>query len=130
MGTTRCATGISALVLLFLSSAAVTAEDVEHGRRIFQACASCHTIDGEHSTFGPSLKGILGRRAASAPDYRYSPAMQAAGANGLVWDEAALAEFLTKPQAKVPGTTMRFWGLWKRELDDLIAFLKAAGAAR
>ena len=50
--------------------------------------------------------------------------MKAAGASGVVWDEQSLAEFLASPQTKVPGTKMRFWGLWKWETGDLIAYLK------
>ncbi|MDB5617408.1 MAG: cytochrome c family protein [Tardiphaga sp.] len=54
--------------------------------------------------------------------------MQAAGDKGLVWDEAALAEFLVNPQAKMPGNKMRFWGLWKSQVDDVVAFMKTFSA--
>jgi cytochrome c len=114
----------SALCLLAITIGNAAAADVEHGRRIYKTCISCHAVDSGHSGFGPSLKGVVGRAAASVPDYRYSPAMQAAGANGLVWDEKALAEFLTSPQSKVPGNKMRFWGLWKSQVSDLIAYLQ------
>jgi cytochrome c len=55
--------------------------------------------------------------------------MRSAGANGLVWDEDALEKFLKDPQQHMPGTAMRFWGLWKWERDDLIAFLKTSEAS-
>lgn len=98
--------------------------DVEKGRRIFQKCASCHVIDRDTNLFGPTLQGIVGRRAGSAANYRYSTAMKAAGEAGLVWDEQALSEFLASPQKKVPGTSMRFWGFWfQSDIDDLIAYL-------
>ncbi|WP_425430384.1 c-type cytochrome [Caulobacter mirabilis] len=32
-------------------------------------CKSCHTVTGKSSPMGPTLKGVTGRKAASAPDY-------------------------------------------------------------
>jgi cytochrome c len=112
-----------------IAAASVTgncfAADADRGARIFRACSSCHTIDDTRSTFGPSLKGVVGRRAAIKDDYAYSPALKTAGQDGLVWSEHELAEFLASPSRKIPDTKMRFWGLWSFEIDDLIAFLKA-----
>jgi cytochrome c len=112
-----------------ITAASVTgncfAADADRGARIFRACSSCHTIDDTRSTFGPSLKGVVGRRAAIKDDYAYSSALKTAGQDGLVWDEHELAEFLASPSRKIPETKMRFWGLWSFEVDDLIAFLKA-----
>lgn len=83
-------------------------------------------VDNEANRFGPTLKGVVGRRAGSVPDFKYSQAMKDAGAAGLVWDDAALAAFLSSPKRKVPGTSMRFFGLWTQsEIDDVIAYLKA-----
>ncbi len=76
--------------------------------------------------FGPHLKGIIGRKAGSLSDYAYSEAMIAAGEAGLVWDEHALSDFLYSPRAKVPGTKMRFWGLLRSEIADLIDYMKSA----
>jgi cytochrome c len=113
---------------LVSASQPAAAADLAHGEKVFHACASCHSLDADGKGFGPTLHGIVGRPAAQVADYAYSPAMKAAAAGGLVWDEKALAEFLAKPQAKVPGTAMRFWGLWSWELGDVIAYLKAAAA--
>jgi cytochrome c len=111
---------------LLSSSQPAAAADLVHGEKVFRACASCHSLEAGGKGFGPTLHGVVGRPAAQVVDYSYSPAMKAAAASGLVWDEKALAEFLAKPQAKVPGTAMRFWGLWAWELDDVIAYLKAS----
>lgn len=104
---------------------ASTCADLEHGRKIFESCASCHIISEERNAFGPYLKGIVGRNVAVIPDYEYSQAMKALGASGGVWDEKLLAAFLAKPSRAIPGTKMRFWGLWGFEVNDLIAYLKA-----
>jgi cytochrome c len=52
--------------------------------------------------------------------------MVAAGAGGLVWDEANITEFMKKPKEKIPGNKMSFVGL-KNDADiaNVIAYLKA-----
>jgi cytochrome c len=108
------------------AQAQAQAADIAHGKRVFQSCSSCHAVDSDANRFGPTLKGVVGRTAGSVPTFRYSQAMKDAGANGLIWDEAALSEFLYSPKRKVPGTSMRFWGLWTQgEIDDVIAYLKS-----
>jgi cytochrome c len=74
----------------------------------FNYCISCHSVDpAETGLPAPNLDGVLGRRAASRPDFDYSPAMRAAGANGLVWTRDTLKAFLANPDAMVPGTAMQ-----------------------
>jgi cytochrome c len=120
---------LAAAALFLMAAAADGADgtpDIAHGKRVFRTCISCHAADSDVNRFGPSLKGVVGRAAGSLPDYKYSQAMRDAGAAGLVWDQAALSEFLSSPKDKVPGTSMRFWGLWTQsEIDDVIAYLKA-----
>ena len=54
---------------------------------------------------------VIGRRAATVPGFRYSPALIAAGARGLVWTRAALDAYLADPQRFLPGTEMAMPGL-------------------
>ncbi|OLP58422.1 cytochrome C [Xaviernesmea oryzae] len=111
---------------LLLSAAWAQAQDAAHGRQVFDACSSCHIVNADRHGFGPSLKGVFGRQAGSAEGYAYSEAMRKAGEAGLVWDEATLSAFLASPAKAVPGTKMRFWGLWgESEIKDVIAFLQA-----
>lgn len=103
-----------------------SAQDVNAGAKVFKKCAACHTVgDGAKHKIGPQLNDVFGRIAGSFKDYKYSKAMRTAGENGLVWDEATIAELLTKPKALVKGTKMSFAGL-KKEVDraNIIAFLK------
>ncbi len=75
--------------------------------------------------------GIVGRPVASKPDYAYSPAMKAFGADGKVWDETLLRKYLPAPQFLVKGIRMTFPGLKSdKDLDNLIAYLKNPAAAR
>jgi cytochrome c len=105
--------------------AARAAGDAEAGRRAFARCASCHQVGpNAHSAFGPQLNGVLGRRAGSLPDYRYSDAMKR---SGIVWDEQTLSAFLKSPGDLVPGTRMRFFGIGdEQRIADLIAYLRSA----
>lgn len=78
---------------------------------------------------GPHLMGVVGRPVGSVADYKYSQAMKDAGSGGMVWTEDKLREFLSSPKKTVPGTSMRFFGLWSESgIDDLIAYLKTVQA--
>jgi cytochrome c len=110
---------------LILSTAAAQAQDAEKGAKVFRLCMACHTADAETNKVGPHLKGVVGRKAASVEGFKYSDAMLAKGAEGVVWDEPTLTAYLPDPKGFVPGTKMVFTGVKKPEdVADLIAFLK------
>ena len=109
-----------AALFLALSAMPVAAADIEHGKALYQTCAACHTERPD--ALGPSLKGIVGRKAAVLEDYRYSNPMKRAN---IVWDDANLRAYIADPQAKVPGNRMPFGGLQDtKNIDDIIAYLK------
>jgi cytochrome c len=109
----------SAALIAAVVSASAFAADANHGKELFLACAACHTEKAD--ALGPSLKGIVGRKAASREDFRYSPAMTR---SNITWTEADLKEFLSDPQGKVKGNRMPFSGLPNRaDVDDLVAYL-------
>jgi cytochrome c len=118
-------TGIVFAVLGLMGLSTVSyAQDAENGSKVFKKCMACHAIDDKNK-IGPSLKGIVGRKAATVEGFKYSDAMLAKAAEGVVWDEATLTAYLPDPKAFVPGTKMVFPGLKKpEEVTDLIAFLK------
>jgi len=88
----------------------------------FAQCMSCHTVEAGRNLIGPSLHGVVGRKAASLPGYAYSDALKK---SGLTWDEATLDKWLTAPPKLVPGTKMTFFGLpdpaKRKELIDWLA---------
>lgn len=106
-----------------LPLAATAAGNVEAGKAAFRKCASCHQVGpSARGGFGPQLNGVLGRRAASTTDYRYSDAMRR---SGIVWNEQTLGAFLRGPSDVVPGTRMRFWGISDaQQIADLLAYLR------
>jgi cytochrome c len=93
------------------------------GKAAFARCASCHQVGpSARGGFGPQLNGLIGRRAGSTPDFRYSDAMMS---SGIVWTEDRLRAFLKAPGRIVPGNNMRFFGLGnERQIDDLLAYLR------
>ena len=118
---------ILAAVGLMGLSAASYAQDADKGAKVFNKCMACHAVDDKNK-IGPSLKGIVGRKAATVEGFKYSDAMLAKGAEGVVWDEATLATYLPDPKAFVPGTRMSFPGLKNPEdVANIIAFLKTKG---
>jgi cytochrome c len=117
---------LGTLVALAVFNGPALAEgDAAKGEKVFLKCKACHENEKGVNKVGPTLKGIVGRKAASVPDYKYSDAMLAKGTEGAIWDEATLATYLPDPKAWVPGTKMAFAGLKKpEEVADIIAFLK------
>tara|TARA_B100000029_G_C16834410_1_gene689237 strand:- start:45 stop:401 length:357 start_codon:yes stop_codon:yes gene_type:complete len=108
--------------LFLLSAGSALAADVEKGKKVFRKCKACHTIKaGGKSAIGPNLHGVVGRAAAAVDGFKYSKAMKE---SGLVWDEANLTAYLTKPKEFLPGNKMPFPGLKKPEqIENVIAYI-------
>lgn len=102
--------------------------DAVLGKKVFNRCLACHEAATDRDKVGPHLMGVVGRTAGTAQSFlsRYSQAMKDAGAAGLIWDEANLAEYLRAPRQKVPGNKMGFTGLTSDDdIANVIAYLKA-----
>ncbi|POO51868.1 c-type cytochrome [Agrobacterium rosae] len=120
---------LAAMCLIISASPSMAEGDAARGERAFSKCSACHSIDHPRTRLGPHLMGVVGRPAGTVPEYKYSAAMTDAGAGGLIWTEEKLHAFLYSPKKTVPGTSMRFFGLWSdSEIDDLIAYLKTVAA--
>lgn len=117
----------SAAMLVALSAPAFADGDADKGEKVFKKCKACHEVGADaKNKVGPTLNGIVGAPAAHLGDeFKYSDAMLEAAAGGLVWDEASLTEFLTKPKDFMKGTKMSFAGLRKEDdIEDVIAYLQ------
>lgn len=100
------------------------AQDAAAGAGVFQNfCAVCHSVDKPpRSKIGPSLVGVVGRKAGTSAGFNYSSAMKA---RGQVWTAASLDAFLAAPSKAVPGTSMTFAGVKDpAKRASLIAYLK------
>ncbi|NTJ44840.1 cytochrome c family protein [Agrobacterium larrymoorei] len=120
------------LWVLALAAPAMAEGDAVRGERSFAKCSVCHDVDHPRTRMGPHLMGVVGRPAGIVVDFAsYSDAMKAAQANGVVWNENELSQFLASPRKFLPGTSMRFFGLWSQsEIDDIIAYLKTIPATQ
>ena len=109
---------------LLVSGAASAADgDPAAGKRVFNQCQACHTLVKGKNGLGPSLNGVIGRKAGTADGFKnYSPSMQKAD---IVWTEENLDKYLANPKGFVPGNRMIFVGLKKDEdRANVIAFIK------
>ena len=97
--------------------------DAAKGEKVFGKCKACHEIASEKNKVGPTLHGVIGRKAGTVPGFKYSEAM--AGAD-VTWDATTIAEYVAKPKEFVPGNKMAFAGLKKEdEIEDLVAYISA-----
>jgi cytochrome c2 len=103
---------------------AVAADDFsDPGRRIFEhRCQTCHGGTGAADTgLGPSLQGVLGRKAGSGDSGVHS---RSAIESDTVWTRSSLRRYLSEPGREMPGTLMQARVTDGRELDDLLNYLE------
>ncbi|MEO5883207.1 MAG: cytochrome c family protein [Caldimonas sp.] len=115
------------MAALVFGPPARAAGDVGRGAQVAQTCLACHSWNpGRHLT-GPSLAGVVGRKAGTAAGFgRYSEALKKAG---LTWNEQHLDAWLKNPAALVPGNAMGFPGIADDSArSDLIAYLEGVSA--
>jgi len=112
-----------------VAAAAADPALIEAGAKVFKKCAACHKVgDGAKNSTGPMLNGIVGRAVGTVDGFKYSNDMAAAGADGMIWDDANLHAFLEKPKSLIAKTKMSFAGLKKPEdRDAVIAYLATFG---
>lgn len=71
-----------------------------------QQCGTCHTTNlSDPTRQGPSLFKIVGRRAGTAENFRYSSGFAKAD---FVWDDSRLDAWITNPQGTIPGAVMAY----------------------
>lgn len=116
---------IAAAGLLVAASGAALAQDAEAGKKVFNKCKVCHTLEEGQHKIGPSLAGVIGRPAGTAEGFKYSDAMKE---SGVVWDEASIDKYLADPKGFIPGNKMAFAGLKKEEeRANVIAYIESGG---
>ena len=106
--------GSQNIMAIFASTSAA------EGEKVFKKCTACHSIaKGGANKIGPALWGVLGRKAGSVPEYKYSKALVA---HGKSWSFEEMNGFLIKPKDWIKGTKMSFAGL-KNEKDRAAVIL-------
>ena len=119
----------SALVLStgLYSGSALAAGDAAKGKKVFNKCKACHTVKAGKHKIGPSLLGVVGRKAGSAAGYKKYRGLKGAD---WTWNEAEIAKFLTNPSkyVKAKGAKRSAMALKvkkKSDRENVIAYLKS-----
>ncbi len=115
--------GLPALVLMAGAASAQTAAagDASAGEKVFNQCKACHTVEAGKNRVGPSLHGVVGRKAGTVEGFNYSQPMKD---SGMTWTPENLDKYLADPKATIPGNKMAFAGLKSpQDRANVIAYL-------
>lgn len=83
---------------------AFAAGDAAAGEKYFnRVCKACHSTQAGKNGVGPSLAGVVGRKAGGAAGYKSSPAY---AASGVTWDAKTLDTYLIDPRKMMKGSRM------------------------
>jgi len=101
-------------------SGMLTQGDAVRGKTVFEKrCTGCHALTQDRE--GPHLQGAYGRTAGTVSGFAYSDVLKK---SQIVWNEQTLNQWLTDPQAMVPGADMDFYVAKPDERADVIQYLK------
>lgn len=121
-GRQRLAGALAALLLAAGAATASAQDDVgsaARGKTLWEArCSACHSVD--HNSVGPMHRGVVGRMSGSVPGYDYSPAL---AHSHFIWTKAKLLQWLTNPEALVPGQKMNYEVDNPQDRADIVAYL-------
>lgn len=115
----------SATSMVVVASAQMSLPEAKpvNGAALFkQQCATCHTTNAsDPARQGPTLFNIVGREAGTIEGFRYSAGFAAAK---FKWDEQKLDEWLTNPQAVIPGAVMPYRQAKSEIRSAIVNYLK------
>lgn len=110
-----------AFALALISTPSFASGDAEAGAALYKKkCKNCHATEAGKHKNGPSLAGIMGRKAGSTDYTKYK------GLKGFdaVWDEANLDKFLANPKKFVGAKTMAYKLKKENDRANVIEYLK------
>jgi cytochrome c len=118
---------LASTLAMTLAATPALAQNADDGKAVFNKCRACHQVGpGARNLVGPSLNGLIGRKAGTVEGFNYSEANKS---SGIVWDEATFREYIKNPKAKIPNTKMVFPGITdEKDINDLLAFLEQYSA--
>ena len=114
----------SSITMLAIAPASA-AQESDDGQVAFNnSCRTCHSFKEGDNRLGPTLHGIVGRKAGSIEGYQFSSAMSG---SGITWDESNLNQFIENPDKVVHGNAMKpFGGIADAsEREKIVNYLKS-----
>jgi cytochrome c len=66
-------------------------------------CRECHSFVKDDNRLGPTLYGVVGRKAGTQPGYAFTQSLKD---SSLTWDEQTLDKWIANPDAVIPGNGM------------------------
>lgn len=115
------AAGMIGLATFAAGGAEAASGDVDAGHKAFAACAACHGTTAGARKLGPTLFGVVGRKAGTVAGFNSSPAL---AKSGKTWTPDQLDAFIANPRKAVPGTRMPYAGMRDAaQRKALIAYL-------
>ena len=118
-----CATLAFALIAASSGLADAEGDPVKGVRTYLNLCAPCHSVAPGRQMSGPSLSGIVGKKAGSVEGFeRYSKALPK---SAVEWNEQTLSTWLSNPQAMIPGNAMPMLVDDEQARADIVAYLVA-----
>lgn len=120
--------GFAAVIALVSSSAFADGDgNAKKGKKVWKKCKACHTlVEGKHK-MGPSLAGIMGKKAGTVDGFKKYKALKDAD---FVWDEDNLSDWVKNPKKflKEKGlptkTSMKVKIKKEKDRENLIAYLE------
>ena len=118
-----------AVLAMSLCPSAVRAEDDDLEITFNDHCRECHSFVKNDNRLGPTLYGVVGRKAGMEAGYGYTDSVKS---SGVTWDEATLDKWIADPDAVIPGNGMSppYSGLADADIrKKIIAYLKKISPA-
>lgn len=115
-----------ATAMAFASSSALASGDAKKGEKVYKKCKSCHSTKAGKHKIGPSLAGMMGKKAGTT-DFKKYKALKGAD---FKWDDDNLAEWITdqkkflKSKGLPTKTGMKVKIKKEKDRENLIAYLK------
>lgn len=113
---------LCAVTLISAAAPAFAAGDAAAGEKVFNQCKSCHSAVAGKNMVGPSLFGVVGRKAGTVDGFnKYSDAIKN---SGVTWTAETLDKWLADPKGFIAGSKMPFPGVKDAtQRENVIAYL-------